>query len=414
MKVDVIINLKKYLKNRLIFSIKFNLNKNSNKLVFNLLKIETGIELKNIEVLDTDNNKINYSIEDNLIVIDKQIFTLNYEVDSIFKNPVGYNRSVEFLYPFLNEREIFLGSGSIPYPVNLAEISDDIDFVIDIINLPENWNILSNIKFGIKNPPILDTFFIYCSIKKSSYLNIYHGKNSNIKFNITIQENREIPISIEDLFLYINKYCRWLEKNLAPLRKIDKIDILILQAPLTFKQLTNNESSATGENMLNAILLYGPNDNNYYKKLFGYKGYDRFIYDAITHELMHSYTTTSWQGKYKSILYPSLKCSYYNARVIGELLNIYFHNKYLYDYFNHSDDFITEVIHEGYLKKSLMPLFLLDRYLQKENTSLLELFSKLLFFNKGAFDSLDILFKTSQKELGITIKDYFNQKKLKE
>ncbi len=416
MKITITINLKDYLKNNLIFSVKFDLENKTNKIILNALAVKTGIKINNLVISDNKNNSITYTIKDNFITVNENSFTINYTLNTVFTDCMGFNKRTEFLYPFINQHEFFLGSGSVPYPENMSEISDKLKITTQIINQPDFIKTLSNIKFRSNFLPLIDTFFIYSSNKNIIHKFTFHGQKNTINFQIVIQKNKQIPITADKLFSYINDYCIWLESNLTPLEHVNKINIIILQAINNFTELTRNEAIATAENMLNTIIIYGPDNSEYYKKLFNYSDYAKFIYDAITHELMHSYTTMSWHGKYKSILYPDKKCSNQDARFIGEALNMYFHNYYLENYFSNSNEiFITKIIFDSFINyikngnDSLMRLFLLDFYLKKNNSSLLKLFSELLKHTKQAYHSLEILFKASKKYLKITIDDKFRK-----
>jgi len=416
MKISITIDFKNYLKNNLVFSVRFDLENKKNRIILNAIAVKAGIRTSNLVVLDNKSNYLDYIIKDNIITVNERSFIINYTLNTIFTDCVGFNKKIEFLYPFINQNELFLGSGSIPYPENLSEISNKLKITTKIINKPEFWNTLSNIKFESNFLPITDTFFIYSSNENTIHKYTFHGQKNIVDFQIVIQKNKKIPISINKLFSYINDYCIWLENNLIPLKHVDKINIIILQTTDNFTELTGNEAMATAENMLNTIIIYGPDNNKYYKKLLNYSDYTKFLYDAITHELMHSYTTMSWQGKYKSILYPDKICPNKDARFIGEALNIYFHNYYIENYFSNSNEtFITKIIFDSFINyikngnDSLMRLFLLDFYLKKNNSSLLELFSELLKHTKKPYNSLKILFDTSKKYLNITINDKFKK-----
>jgi hypothetical protein len=125
--------------------------------------------------------------------------------------------------------------------------------------------------------------------------------------------------------------------------------------------------------------------------MFSYEDYRFFLYDGMSHELMHYYTTTSWQGKYKAYLYTAPNASSYTSRLIGEALNIYFHRQYLYQHWYGSPERFYEVDIPDSTKKAqqrgvrapLADLYALDRALHEHGTSLLEQFKRLVSERKA-------------------------------
>ena len=160
---------------------------------------------------------------------------------------------------------------------------------------------------------------------------------------------------------------------------------LLLQASDNFEQLAHGRSFATGENVLNGIAIYSPTSPAYLQRLFGHGNYVHFLFEGLTHELMHVYTTKAWQGKFKSRLYPAVECPALHARMIGGDLNVYFCLQGLYLFLEKPEAFLPETVGQALSKylqtrqrNPLLDLFLFDIALRHNKRTLLQVFGALV------------------------------------
>lgn len=346
------------------------------QLQFDALTVGNGIEIKHL-TCDAP-----FTIDENVLVITEPC-QLRYELHTVYRDVVGDDRDVYVMYPFINEREVFFGVGAVPYPVNYADIADEFTFGYELQRLPAGWQMFSTLE-----PPApgqLEGFFVYAVRGEAVSF-----KCGSTTFQWMMQPGKIFPLSGDEIETYITNYVRWLEANIGPFLP-DWVNLLFLQAPSNFAELSNQRTFTTGQNFSNGILTVGPNNPDYLQAMFGYDDYRFFLYDGMTHELMHYYTTTSWQGKYKAYLYPAPNASPYTSRLTGEALNIYFHRQYLYQHWYGSPERFYERDIPGSIKKAqqrgirapLADLHLLDKALQEHGTSLLEQFRRLVSERKA-------------------------------
>ncbi len=342
------------------------------------LAIGNGIEIKNLTCDAT------FTIDGNVLFLSEPS-QLHYELHTVYRDVIGDDRDVYVMYPFINEREVFFGVGAIPYPVNYADLADESTFSYELQHLPAGWQAFSTLE-----PPApgqLEGFFAYAvrdEVEAGSF------KCGTTMFQWMMQPGKTFPISGAEIEMYITGYVRWLEANIGPFLP-DVVKLLFLQAPSNFAELSNDRTFTTGQNFANGILTVGPNNPHYLQATFDYNDYRFFLYDGITHELMHYYTTTAWQGKYKAYLHPAPNASPYTSRLIGEALNIYFHRQYLYQYWYGSSEPFYEMDIPDSIKKAkqrgtrapLADLHLLDKALLEYGTSLLEQFRRLVSDRKA-------------------------------
>lgn len=378
------------------------------------LKVKNGIEVKSLTVTDASGQAVPFTIADDTLSVDATSFQIAYAVQIHYSECVGSDKEVDFVYPFVNAEEIFIGSGVIAYPSHIRDLDEKIHAQFRVLNLPSGWQMFSNLTSGDMSPAALDTFFVYCAVTQNLSQHVFSGVNGQIVFQLCVQHGKNIPMTPEDLWQYLDTYCHWLEQHLVPLSHLQEIKMLILQAPANFAELSNDRSFATGENMVGGIATYAPADPKYLQRRFKYDTYSDFLYHGLTHEFMHYYTTTVWQGKYKSVLYPAADCPPAHARLIGESLNFYFHEPYVQRYFLGSDEqFVVETVARAIQiaqhrqqPSPLLSLFLLDTYLRSMKRSLLALFRCMLERQQSRrqpYDSVEFLFDVAREDLGITL-----------
>lgn len=275
-------------------------------------------------VRTVEGKSIDYEQNPTGLIIPVKDFVLSYQLEIDYEFCVGSDIAENFTYPFLNQNELFIGTGILPCPAHLEELAEALSCQLEIEGLSHNWQCFSN-AFPEFHPIMLQGFFFYAA----ETLNTHHYQVKEIKFHLAIQKGKTIPLSIESLFDFISRYMAWLSEKIAPYQGAGAINILLLQAPANFSEMANHRSFATGENVYKGIVAYAPNDAAYLQKIFGHQDYSYFIFDGIAHEILHYYATSNWQGRYKAILYPAESCSPYEAHLLGETLTSYIHTLYL-------------------------------------------------------------------------------------
>ena len=384
MQMKIIVDLSRYDSNILDFNIEYQTSAKQTELTLSALGVGNGIDVLDLKAVDDLGSALTLEIEQNNIVVKAQHFFLTYAIHTTYTQCVGADKKNYFTYPFINSKEVFWGTGVVAYPQALPDIAADARSSFQINNLPAGWKLFSNIAPGEIHPATLEGHFVYCSPDQDPYTFVYQGMQGDIAFHWLVQSGKTCPIQPDELQDFVGSNIQWLERHLAPMRT-NSINFLVLQAPSDFEQLANGQAFATGENVLNGIVTYAPQDPNYLRKFSAGENYREFLLEGLVHELMHFYTTTTWQGLFKSYLFPAENCHPIHARLLGEALNLYYCLQWLYRYLGKSEDFIPEVISRNlstHLKSnrrsSLLDVFLLDVALQRSNMSLLQVFSTLV------------------------------------
>jgi len=414
MNITIETDFLQYLNQTLNFCIHYESDEAHVALTLPALKVKNGVEVEGLTVTGERGQDVPFTIADDTLSIAAASFEVAYAIQTRYAECVGSDKEVDFVYPFVNAEEIFIGSGVIAYPSHIRDLDEKIHAQFRVINLPSDWQMFSNLTPGSISPAVLDTFFVYCAVTQNLSQHVFRGMNGQIVFRLCVQHGKNIPMTPEDLWQYLDTYGHWLEQHLVPMRHLQEIKLLILQAPANFAELANDRSFATGENMVGGIVTYAPADPQYEQRRFKYDTYSDFLYHGLTHEFMHYYTTTVWQGKYKSVLYPAADCPPAHARLIGEYLNIYFHEPYVQRYFLGSDEqfvveTMTRAVHMEQDRQQphpLLSLFLLDAYLRRMKHSLLALFRCMLERQQSRrrpYDSVAFLFDVAREDLGITL-----------
>ena len=413
-QLNITINLADFLQNRIHFEIQCLSQLPTHEFQLEALAIDKGLKVLDFQILDLVDQPISFSITDNMIHIPSSNFHMTYAIQTDYAQCIGADMNVELVYPFMNADEIFLGSGIIAHPTPLRDLETDIQATIQIENVPPNWNLLSNFIGDQISPATLDGFFLYAASQLSLDFHTYDGQYQPITFRVATQYGKTIPFTTEELWGFIDGCLDWTETHLASYQQASKINILILQAPNDFQDIAQRPTFATGENFLNGIITYGPSDGRYFQRLFGYSDYKTFVLDGIAHELMHIYTTTSWQGKYKAILVPAANCPPSHARLVGEALNLYFHRQILYGYLDNSmGHFFTETLSQTLnrqrqrpRKDPLLDLFIFDTHLREKGCSLRAVFSAMLKQKQQSprpYESAAWIFDILHDHLGISV-----------
>ncbi len=388
MKLEIGISVEK-----LFFDIACQAESRQHEFVLGALAVGNGISVEALQVQDADE----WAVRDDCLIIVGSSFRIQYYVTTIYQDCVGSDRDVELTYPFVNEAEIFFGLGTLALP------ETDFQATIQLHDVP--WPLFTNLLGRVHGPGALDSFFVYSARGLVPESHIYHGQLQDVIFQLAVQPTKSIPLSRHDIWQYIDNFMAWMESNLAPYQQADQINILILQAPDDFATHTNGRAFATGENMLNGIVVYGPQNPDYLRRQFGYEDYAFFLYDGLTHELLHFYTTPVSAGAPKSALFPSEDCPPADVRLLGQFMNLYFHRQYVYQaLFGDDERFyvhdMARALNQG-RKSGLLDLFILDDYLQGQAESLLARVSALIRERqqtRAPYESATVLLEGVPKE----------------
>jgi hypothetical protein len=363
----------------------FDLGKKAGVLRLPALLAKTGVEVKDLRATSQAGESLCLKISGEMISVNVPGFTLEYTLRIKLNGCIGTDKEAELLYPFLNASELFLGSGALPYPEELERLAAGIAAELHISGLPAGWAAFSSLTVGAVSPACLDSFFIYCSKGQAPRSYTYKGLAGKPRFRLLVQKGKSIPYSSAEVWKIAASVLKELGKSFGPYAGAGLINILILQPPAGFERLARNATFATGENVLGGIAVYTPKSSSYLKRLFGHGSYARHLRDGLTHELTHFYSTTAWQGRYKSLLFPAASCPAQQKRLIGEILTAYFHEAVMRRHNSGSTSFLSGKILPQLAaweltgrKKPMLDLFLLDLWLRSKGSSLKGVVNRLM------------------------------------
>lgn len=337
--------------------------------------------------------------------VDGSDFALEYDLAVPHKACLGSDKRADLLYPFINEDEVFFGTGSLPVPEGECEVS------LRLSGLPAGWSEFSSLTPGGMSAEKLSPFFCYCSAGQSPKEHVWRGADQETTLRLLVQRGKELPMSSADLFDFFDGYMGWLERSLAPYRRAREINYLVLQAPPDFEALAGGRSFATGENVLNGVACYAPPGNDYIRERFGYRSYTHFLYEGLAHELTHFYTSGAFDVPSKTVLYPSKDCPRYASRLIAEALNLYFCTQYVSAHvpegrgsFDAWMDRCRARLRDTGARQPLLDLLELDAWLQARGSGLLALFREMVLLrmdDRRPYGSAAFLFDTLRSRLDI-------------
>ncbi len=341
------------------------------------LLAKTGAAVEGLCAARPDGKRLRVKVSGETILIDAPRFTLEYSLRLTLKGSVGTDRETDLLYPFLNSSELFLATGTLPYPENLPAIANSLHAELRLVGLPAGWGVFSSLPEGPVCPAALDSFFLYCSKRPAAHTHIYKGVAGRIMFGLMVQKGKTIPHRQAEIWRFADRALAELEKSLIPLIGDRRINILVLQPPRDFERIARGGTFAAGENLLGGIAVYTPKSPAYIRQRYGYGSYAYHLRDGLTHELTHLYSTTAWQGRFKSLLFPSAGCPPRHKQLIGETLTAYFHEAVLRCHTGKKASLISGKIlpqlaawKAAPRKKPLLDLFLLDLWLRANGGSL--------------------------------------------
>jgi len=341
------------------------------------LLAKTGVAVKELKATGLGGKKLRVKVSGDKIFTGAADFTLTYSLKISLKESVGTGLEVELLYPFLNASEIFLGSGTLPFPEQLAALGGGLRAELRLAGLPPGWGVFSSIPEGPVSPGNIDSFYIYCSKGQAPQSHIYKGLSGRTEFALLVQKGKTIPYRPAEIWKITDHAMCALEKSLGPYGGSPRVNILILQPPADFGRIMRGATFATGENLLGGVAAYTPKSPAYIREKFGHGSYAHHLRDGLTHELTHYYFTTAWQGRFKSLLFPSDACPPRHQQLLGESMTGYFHEGIVRCGSGAKPSFISGKIlpllaawKAAPRKKPVLDLFLLDQWLRSNGSSL--------------------------------------------
>lgn len=353
--------------------------------------------------------------------------TLTYRVVTPFTECMGADSEADVMLPFISDHEAFFGTGMLAYFEPLQDLEVDMAISFEAVDLPSGWREFTSMTTGGAHPAKLDGFFWYASRSPQQQDTAIRSENGDIALRLVLQKTKNfIPVRIPGfadqlmdsaLIALARRWVGWLEQYLAPYSGLRDLDMLILRAPDDYNRQTNGRAFATGENVMNGIVAYAPESDDHAMR-YGYKDYGTFLASGVLHEIMHGYTTTSWQGRYKSVLYPSPQCPREHQRLLGESLNLYFSDQFLYWVIDRpgehpgpfllSQSFREKISARAAAGKrdQLVDLFLFDYGLRIKGSSLMTLFGAMIKRKqaehpRAPYQSADFLIETMRDVLRI-------------
>lgn len=386
--------------------ISFNIHCNQSnitEMIFPLLANQNGIEFISIDLKINEktsdiNNHHNKDLKKDVLCNLCGNFSLNYKIKIKNEFPLGFdkNYSDSFIVPSINTEtgDVFIGAGILPYPLNWSEIRDEVSLSVDGFN-QEKYYLVSNILPGNN----VESNYIKCSFLNDFFLYLGNKNNSEIifdklSFDTIDKQQANIKLCFANTKLkidafnkvkkYLFDYLMYLQDQLQASLRQKNIVILIMPVPTNYEQLSNN-TFVSGCNMDNGVFINAP-DVKMFLQRFGHENYLDFLYDGLTHEFLHFYTTGA-ASQYKSYLYSSSDCPRFMKSAIGEGLNCYFHYQYFYKhYHNNLELFITKRIIDPIRKTSgvtkhnyLWDWYFLDCYLKNHfQIPLLNVFKEMI------------------------------------
>lgn len=398
MHLDISVDLGKYAQGRL--SVRVAVQAGPGEHVFTLIALAAG---EGVSVLDWQVAGGESRAEGPLVSVAGAAFVLRYDVGIRHGVCLGSGKDTDLVYPFLNANEVFFGTGLLPIPREACTAA------FRLVGLPAGWSEFSSLAPGGMHPDKLSAFFCYCAPGAAPAEHTWRGRAREVKFRVLKQRGASLPVPEQALFDFFDGYMNWLEDSLAPYQRAGEINFLVLQAPADFSALAGGRSFATGENVLNGIACYSPDDAGYLQSYFGFSSYSQYLYEGLAHELMHFYTSAALEAREKSVLYPASGCPAYAARLLGEALNNYFYSGYVARQVPAAHGSFENWLSRARARRiktearqPFLDLLELDEYLRANGASLLALFREMVLLrlnDRRPYASAAFLFETMRTRL---------------
>ncbi|MBX3085268.1 MAG: hypothetical protein KF716_26785 [Anaerolineae bacterium] len=355
-----------------------------------------------LTVMNEENLPIAYARTSDGFRLHGQFARFSYTLHTRYNVCIGADKAVNFVYPFGNEHEWFLGSGALPYPA--ITYTGEMRIRLTLLGLRDDWRVFSNMQFPAPDRATLHGFFLYASAD----LQVTSFHTETCAFHFAAQKPN---LDIAALWNYLTPVLDWMNHHLVPFQPSHDLNVLILEAPRQFELIGGYKTFATGENFYGGIVTYGPRNPSYLEKLFGYNDYDEFLRDGFVHELFHFYASSNPLSAKKSLLYPSPSCDPYIASLLGESLIGYLHRQYVTLGIKHSlvaflQVAVAKTLAEGRIDR-MASWFVFDAYLRERGSSLLACFRRWLEMQAGQpFTELDEFLKVMATVAQHPLPDY--------
>lgn len=245
---------------------------------------------------------------------------IHYTLHSAYDVCVGADTHHAVVYPFINEHEVFLGTGCLPYPT--AHFGA-MDYDLTVANLPDGFSVFTSLLPS--HPEKLSGFFWYAARGQTPHS---YSVAPTLALTYLAQHDQSLMPALVSLQDLLTTWMTHLIDLVGPPRQT-ALKVLALQAPPGFQHVANGRTFATGENFLGGIAIYGPDDPSYLYQMFGHSHYERFLRDGMVHELGHLYLSSTTQTE-KSLVYADPDAPQGVRSVIGEALIGYLHAWYLH------------------------------------------------------------------------------------
>jgi hypothetical protein len=393
-----------------------------NVLVLTALVIANGITVHDLTVTDIDGSLLTPSVKDSEITVAGDRFRLRYTIETTYSVTVGVDKQHDFMYPFANDHEVFFGTGAFAAPLSVCQQDTSVEWqcVMRVVNLPPRFEIFSSVLLRNTeesvSPPKLNAGYLYAGeiLTPVPYMHRLTS-GDDLTLNVLVAYGKTLPLPREQVFAFIEGYIGFLETRIAPFRHVEAIQLLVLQAPANFEAMAQQQTFATGENLPNGIVAYGPLEGDYLKRTLGYDDYIDFMYAGLAHELLHYYTTSSIING-KSVIYPAPDCPPHDRWLIGEVLVSYFHQQYIAKHhYGDIERFLTHDIARSLnqwartsQRHYLLDWFAFDVNLRYEHgLTMLDLFRLMVQYKQheiGPYTSVEWLFKLLEYD-GFTLSE---------
>ena len=398
MHLDICVDLNKYAQGRLAVRADVQAGPGEHAFTLAALSVGNGVSVTGWRVTGGESRAAGPQVS-----VTGAAFTLSYQVEVRHGACLGSSKDTDLIYPFLNANEVFFGTGLLPVPQEACTAA------FRLAGLPAGWAEYSSLTPGGMHGDKLSAFFCYCTPAAAPAEHTWRGQSQEVKFRVLKQLGRALPVTEQALFDFFDGYMGWLESSLAPYQRAGEINLLILQAPADFSALGGGRSFATGENVLNGIACYAPDDAAYLQSYFGFSTYAQYLYEGLAHELMHFYTSAAHEAREKSVLYPAPGCPAYAARLLGEALNNYFYSGYVSRQVPEACGSFENWLSRANSRREktgarqpFLDLQELDEYLRAHGSSLLALFREMVLSrlnDRRPYSSAAFLFETMRASL---------------
>lgn len=327
------------------------------------------------------------------------------------ETPLGCHIDFDYNFPYINNDELYIGSGNLPVPKDRERIPVT-KVRLSLEKVPAGMTVFTNLlESGTSGEFLidkLDDFYLYLSRNPV----IHEAKFQNVRVKwLAAPQLQSVP-SVEKVRKFCADYGEFLSSTYGPYDKTEWMHMLLNPRPKNFQEILKGKGMlGGGYNCVNGIEIWTPEDPEVTGRIFGYPNYEDFIFEGLTHELGHLYTSAG-HARCKSIIYASPDCPEYDRSLIGEKLNGYLHQLYMKKYYvGDLGEFLKlpqmwkQMAEARKVRHNWLDLYLFDLALRKEHQiSLPKLFRAMIqrkLKERTPFSSLDFLYEILEKDLGV-------------